>query len=177
MSLAFRLGTVAFTMGMMVLALYILAAGILGRKMNWKSLGIFLLCGEAAQWLTMLIYAFTAGTENAASDLYDTVCYTVMALILGFLLFKACHIPFLHTFTASVLSTFITNTANSLMVQMVEEYAPLFDRQHVLAFVRLYVPYTLTVVLAWLTALILKKSGFYRYFSACLLYTSDAADD
>lgn len=166
MSLAFRLGTVAFTMGMMVLALYILAAGFLGRKMHWKSLGIFLLCGEAAQWLTMLIYAFTAGTENAASDLYDTVCYTVMALILGFLLFKACHIPFLHTFTASVLSTFITNTANSLMVQMVEEYAPLFERQHVLAFVRLYVPYTLTVVLAWLTALILKKSGFYRYFSA-----------
>lgn len=42
MSIAYRLGTVAFTLGLMALALYILTAGILGRKIHWKSLGIFL---------------------------------------------------------------------------------------------------------------------------------------
>ena len=49
MSLAFRLGTVAFTMALMTLALYILTAGILGRKVHWKSLGIFFICGEVFQ--------------------------------------------------------------------------------------------------------------------------------
>ena len=34
MSIAYRLGTVAFTLGLMALALYILTAGILGRKIG-----------------------------------------------------------------------------------------------------------------------------------------------
>ena len=38
MSLAYRLGTVAFIMAMMALALYILTAGILGRRIHRKSL-------------------------------------------------------------------------------------------------------------------------------------------
>ena len=41
MSLAYRLGSVAFIMALMALALYILTSGILGRKIHWKSLGIF----------------------------------------------------------------------------------------------------------------------------------------
>ena len=45
MSLAYRLGSVAFIMALMALALYILTAGILGRKIHWKSLGIFFICG------------------------------------------------------------------------------------------------------------------------------------
>ena len=51
-------------------------------------------------------------------------------------------------------------------VYVVEEYSPLFDRQHFLAFVRLDVPYMLTVGVALLVAAILKRSGFYRYFAA-----------
>ena len=46
MSLAYRLGTVAFIMAMMALALYILTAGILGRKIHGKSLGIFSSAGR-----------------------------------------------------------------------------------------------------------------------------------
>ena len=50
MSLAYRLGSVAFIMALMALALYILTAGILGRKIHWKSLGIFFICGEVFQF-------------------------------------------------------------------------------------------------------------------------------
>ena len=56
MSLAFRLGTVAFIMVLMALALYILTAGILGRKIHWKSLGIFFVCGEVIQWAALFLY-------------------------------------------------------------------------------------------------------------------------
>lgn len=170
MSLAFRLGTVAFTMGLMALALYILAAGILGRKIHWKSLGIFFLCAEAVQWITLgisIAMSFMGFNEDVVtSSLFDLVCYTATAVISACLLARAHRLPMLYTMSASVLGTFIANTANSLMVQVVEEYAPLFDRQHFLAFVRLYIPYTLTVVVAWLAALIMRKSEFYRYFTA-----------
>ena len=166
MSLAYRLGTVAFIMAMMALALYILTAGILGRKIHWPSLGLFFLCAEAAQWLAMFAYLLVVGTGDTPSALFDIGGYLLAALALGGLMTRTWHIPFLHTFTAAILGTFIANTANLLMVQVVEEYAPLFDRQHFLAFVRLDVPYMLTVGVALLVAAILKRSGFYRYFTA-----------
>ena len=169
MSLAFRLGTVAFIMAMMALALYILTAGILGRKIHWKSLGIFFVCAEALQWAAMLLYLLytvATGQEDMPSAVFDTVCYLLAALVLGALMTKVHRIPLLHTFTAAILCTFVVNTANTTMVHVVEEYSPLFDRQHFLAFVRLDVPYMLTVGVALLVAAILKKSEFYRYFAA-----------
>ncbi len=169
MSLAFRLGTVAFTMIMMALTLYILTAGILGRKIHWKSLGIFFVCAEVLQWSAMLLYLLyivVTGLEDTPSAVFDTACYLLMALVLGVMMSKIHRIPLLHTFTAAILCTFIVNTANTTMVHVVEEYSPLFDRQHFLAFVRLDVPYMLTVVVALLVAAILKRSEFYRYFAA-----------
>lgn len=166
MSWTFRIGTVVFIMGLMALALYILTAGILGRKIHWPSLGLFFLCAEAAQWLAMFAYLLVVGTGDTPSALFDIGGYLLAALALGGLMTRTWHIPFLHTFTAAILGTFIANTANLLMVQVVEEYAPLFDRQHFLAFVRLDVPYMLTVLIAWLATLVLKKTEFYRYFSA-----------
>ena len=169
MSLTFRLGTVAFIMAMMALALYILTAGILGRKIHWKSLGIFFVCGEVVQWAAMflyLLYTVVTGQEDLPSAVFDTAGYLLLALILGLMMTRVHHIPLLHTFTAAVLCTFVINTANNTMVYVVEEYSPLFDRQHFLAFVRLDVPYMLTVGVALLVAAILKRSGFYRYFAA-----------
>ena len=169
MSLAFRLGTVAFIMAMMALALYILTAGILGRKIHWKSLGIFFVSAEVLQWAAMLLYLLytvATGQENMPSAVFDTVCYLLAALVLGALMTKVHRIPLLYTFTAAILCTFVVNTANTTMVYVVEEYSPLFDRQHFLAFVRLDVPYMLTVGVALLVAAILKRSEFYRYFAA-----------
>ena len=169
MSLAFRLGTVAFIMAMMALALYILTAGILGRKIHWKSLGIFFVCAEVLQWAAILLYflyTVATGQEDMPSAVFDTVCYLLAALVLGALMTKVHRIPLLHTFTAAILCTFVVNTANTTMVYVVEEYSPLFDRQHFLAFVRLDVPYMLTVGVALLVAAILKRSEFYRYFAA-----------
>lgn len=169
MSLAYRLGTVAFIMAMMALALYILTAGILGRKVHGKSLAVFFLCGEVVQWAAMLLYAaytFATGQEDMPSAVFDTAGYLLLALILGRMMTRLHHLPLLHTFTAAVLCTFVVNTANNTMVYVVEEYSPLFDRQHFLAFVRLDVPYMLTVAIALLVAAILKRSGFYRYFTA-----------
>ena len=169
MGLPFRLGTVAFIMAMMALALYILTAGILGRKIHAKSLALFFLCGEVFQWAAMMLYAlyvFGTGDEDMPSAPFDTVCYLLMALVLGIIMTRLYRIPLLHTFTAAVLCTFVVSTANATMVDVVEEYSPLFDRMYFLAFVRLDVPYILTVGVALLVAAILKKSEFYRYFSA-----------
>lgn len=169
MSLAFRLGTVAFTYAMMALALYILTAGILGRRIHWKSLGIFFVCAEVLQWMALLLYGvynLGLGQEDIPSAVFDAVCYVLTALILGKLMTRVHRIPLLYTFTAAILCTFVVNTANNTMLYVVEEYSPLFDRQHFLVFVRLVVPYTLTVGIALLVAAILKRSEFYRYFAA-----------
>ena len=169
MSLAFRLGTVAFTFAMMALALYILTAGILGRRIHWKSLGIFFVCAEVLQWMSLLLYAayeLGLGQEDIPTAVFDAVCYVLTALILGKLMTRVYRIPLLYTFTAAILCTFVVNTANNTMLYVVEEYSPLFDRQHFLVFVRLVVPYTLTVGIALLVAAILKRSEFYRYFAA-----------
>lgn len=169
MSLAYRLGTVAFIMAMMALALYILTAGILGRRIHRKSLALFFICGEVIQWSAMflyLLYTVVTGQEDMPSAVFDTAGYLLMALILGLMMSRLHHLPLLHTFTAAILCTFVVNTANNTMVYVVEEYSPLFDRQHFLAFVRLDVPYMLTVGVALLVAAILKRSGFYRYFAA-----------
>lgn len=170
MSLAFRLGTAAYSFGMMALALFVVTTGILGRKIKWGSLAVFCVCAEAFQWITIAISILMSfrgiSEEIAASPLLDIACYTPTALVLGLLLTRALHIPLIQTVTAAVLGTFIANTANSLMQQIVEEYAPLFDRQHFLVFVRMYIPYTLTLVIACLVSFILHRSEFYRYFSA-----------
>ena len=169
MSLAYRLGSVAFIMALMALALYILTAGILGRKIHWKSLGIFFICGEVFQWSAMflyLLYTVVTGQENIPSAVFDTACYLLMAVVLGAMMTKLHRIPLLHTFTAAILCTFVVNTANNTMVYVVEEYSPLFDRQHFLVFVRLDLPYMLTVGIALLVSAILKRSEFYRYFAA-----------
>ena len=169
MSLAYRLGSVAFIMALMALALYILTAGILGLKIHWKSLGIFFICGEVFQWSAMflyLLYTVVTGQENIPSAVFDTACYLLMALVLGAMMTKLHRIPLLHTFTAAILCTFVVNTANNTMVSVVEECSPLFDRQHFLVFVRLDLPYMLTVGIALLVAAILKRSEFYRYFTA-----------
>ena len=113
-----------------------------------------------------LLYTTVTRQEDMPSAVFDTVGYLLLALILGLLMARIHHIPLLHTFTAAVLCTFVVNTANNTMLYVVEEYSPLFDRQHFLAFVRLDVPYMLTVGVALLAAAILKRSGFYRYFSA-----------
>ena len=106
MSLTFRLGTVAFIMGMMALALYILTAGILGRKLHWKSLGLFFVCGELFQWAAMLLYLLytvMTGQEDLPSAVFDTACYLLMALVLGIMMSKIHRLPLLHTFTAAIL--------------------------------------------------------------------------
>lgn len=78
MSLAYRLGTVAFIMGLMALALYILTAGILGRKIHWKSMGIFFACGEVFQWaatILYVLYTMVTGEMDMPSAVFDTVCW------------------------------------------------------------------------------------------------------
>ena len=61
------------------------------------------------------------------------------------------------------------------MAQVVERYSPLFDRMYILAFVLLYIPYTLTVGVSWFASYILRRSEFYRYFSALFRSRTRAA--
>ena len=108
MSLAYRLGTVAFIMAMMALALYILTAGILGRRIHRKSLALFFICGEVIQWSAMflyLLYTVVTGQEDMPSAVFDTAGYLLMALILGLMMSRLHHLPLLHTFTAAILCT------------------------------------------------------------------------
>ncbi len=170
MSLTFRIATVIYSFGMMSFALFVQSTGILGLKIKWHLLPVFFICAEVLQWISLgisiLMTLIGINEDIASSSLFDIFCYTSTAFILGWLLSRNLRVPLIHAITASILGTFIINTANSLMVQVVEEYSPLFDRQHFLVFIHFYIPYTLTLVVAVLTSFILKKSEFYRYFSA-----------
>ena len=170
MSLTFRIATVIYSFGMMSFALFVQSTGILGLKIKWRLLPVFFICAEVLQWISLgisiLMTLIGINEDIASSSLFDIFCYTSTAFILGWLLSRNLRVPLIHAITASILGTFIINTANSLMVQVVEEYSPLFDRQHFLVFIHFYIPYTLTLVVAVLTSFILKKSEFYRYFSA-----------
>lgn len=170
MSLAFRLFSVGYTFSFTAFALFVLAVGILGRKIRWGYLAMFWGCSFAVQGLVLgvqlLLYVMGINPEIISYSIYDLFCYTVTAIILGGLLCRAYRLPFLHTLTAAVLSTFIILTAGSVITDAVQTYSPLFDRQHFLVFIHFYVPYTVLFGLACLAALILRKSEFYRYFSA-----------
>ncbi len=170
MSLAFRIFTVCYTFLFTALSLFYITTGILGKKVRWGYLAAF--CGSAVllQWLVILgqilFYVEETGQDIIPLPFYDIVCYTLTALVLGWMMYRAFCLPLLHTVTASVLGTFIILTAGSVMSQAVDAYSPLFDRQHFLAFVRLYIPYTLCFAVAWVAAFILRRSEFHRYFSA-----------
>ena len=170
MSLGFRLFSVGYTFSFTAFALFVLAVGILGRKIRWGYLAVFWGCSFVVQGLVLgvqlILYVMGINPEIISYSIYDLVCYTVTAVILGGLLCRTYRLPFLHTLTASVLSTFIILTAGSVITDAVQTYSPLFDRQHFLVFIHFYVPYTVLFGLACLAALILRKSEFYRYFSA-----------
>lgn len=170
MGLPFRLFTGAYSFFMMSVALFILTCGILGKKIIGRPLAAFCAVAQVLQWIGLtgpfILFLTGADDELMTSPAFDIVCYTPVALFLGWQLAKVFQIPFLHTLAASLLSTFIGNTANSVMVEVVERYSPLFDRMYILAFVRLYIPYTLTVGVACLTSFILRRTEFFRYFSA-----------
>lgn len=170
MSLAFRLFSVGYTFSFTAFALFVLAVGILGRKIRWGYLAVFWGCSFAVQGLVLgvqlLLYVMGINPEIISYSIYDLFCYTVTAIILGGLLCRAYRLPFLHTLTAAVLSTFIILTAGLVITDAVQTYSPLFDRQYFLVFIHFYVPYTVLFGLACLAALILRKSEFYRYFSA-----------
>lgn len=170
MGLPFRLFTAGYTYVMMSVALFILACGILGRKVKLRPLAVFCVVSQVLQWLgiirPLLLMIAGASDDFALSPAFDILTYTPVALFLGWQLVREFHMPFLHTLTAAVLGTFIANTAGGVMAQVVERYSPLFDRMYILAFVLLYIPYTLTVGVSWLTSYILRRSEFYRYFAA-----------
>ena len=171
MGLPFRLFTAAYTFLMMSIALFILTCGILGKKIKGRPLAVFCIAAQVLQWLIgvvgpLLMLLASASDDMALSPAFDILTYTPVALFLGWQLAREFRLPFLHTLTAAVLGTFIANTASSVMAQVVERYSPLFDRMYILAFVLLYIPYTLTVGVSWLASYILRRSEFYRYFSA-----------
>lgn len=170
MSLAFRLFSVSYTFIFTALALFVLTVGILGRKIRWGYLGVFAGGAVAIQWLSigvsLILYIAGAGEAAIESPLFDIVCYTLTAWLLGWLLNRAFHLPLWHTVTAAVLGTFIILTTSSVMTEALDAYSPLFDRRHFLVFVRFYIPYTLCLAVACLASFLLRKSEFYRYFSA-----------
>lgn len=169
MSLTFRVGTACYVMIMIALSLFILTSGILGRKIRRKPLAGFCLYVCAIEWLPVFIELFT-GIPLEDTPLYNLAHFTLHALVLGYLMHRIWRLPMFHTFTAAVLSVFIYLTSSSVITDAVETYSPLFDRRHFLAFVRLYLPYTFCLLLAVFVAFVLRKSEFYRYFSA--LFTS-----
>ena len=168
MGLPFRLFTGAYTFLMMSIALFILTCGILGKKIKGRPLAVFCIAAQILQWLIGVVAPLLMLLASASDDMaaFDILTYTPVALFLGWQLAREFRLPFLHTLTAAVLGTFIANTASSVMAQVVERYSPLFDRMYILAFVLLYIPYTLTVGVSWLASYILRRSEFYRYFSA-----------
>lgn len=132
MSLAFRLFSVGYTFSFTAFALFVLAVGILGRKIRWGYLAVFWGCSFAVQGLVLgvqlLLYVMGINPEIISYSIYDLFCYTVTAIILGGLLCRAYRLPFLHTLTAAVLSTFIILTAGSVITDAVQDagYAMFF---------------------------------------------------
>lgn len=132
MSLAFRLFSVGYSFSFTAFALFVLAVGILGRKIRWGYLAVFWGCSFAVQGLVLgvqlLLYVMGINPEIISYSIYDLFCYTVTAIILGGLLCRAYRLPFLHTLTAAVLSTFIILTAGSVITDAVQDagYAMFF---------------------------------------------------
>lgn len=165
MSLTFRILTLCYIYVMIGLPLYILTTGILGRKIRWKYLAGF--CGYVCivEWVSMLIQLVTyTSWDGIPYD--DIVLFTLHAMVLGILMHRGFQIPVLHGVTAAVLGAFIYLTSASVITEAVNTYSPLFDRQHFLVFIRLYLPYTFCLFLSIFVSVILRKAEFYRYFSA-----------
>ena len=106
---------------------------------------------------------------------FELIFLTLHAVVLGLLLKKFCHLPFIHTLTAAVLGNFIVYTVYNVVNTTAFAYSPVFDGKYLYVLTTIYIPYLSAPLAAILASYILGKSSFYRYFSHLFVHRSRAA--
>lgn len=173
MPLSFRLGTVFLVLFCFGFGIFKMALGLLGQKIKKMSCAIY-----------MIVFCILSLIESFLKILYENpleglfmqiVFYTLYAVILGSLLKKYYHLPFIHTFTAAVLGNFIIYTVSNVVNATAFAYSPAFDGKYLYVLTTIYIPFLSGPLAAILASYILRKSNFYRYFSNLFVHRFRAA--
>lgn len=173
MPLSFRLATIFLVLFCFGFGIYKMALGLLGQKIKKIPCIIYLVYFCAVSWAQAFIELLADKPEEGL--LINVVCSSLHAVVLGIILQKSYHIPFIQTLTAGVLGNFIVNTVFNVVNTTAITYSPVFDGKYLYVLTTIYIPYLSGPLAAIVTSYILKRSNFYRYFSYLFAGKSRAA--
>lgn len=171
MPLSFRLFSAGFGYVCFGAGLYVLASGIMGKKIKALPGLIYtfyyllanglVVAGMAAANTQMDIFAY----ENIINLINGTLGNLMHAIVLAFVLRRFSGADFWQGLAAAFLGNFIAYTVNSVLMEVTAYYSPTFGGMYLYTFITIYIPYMAVLLAAGIVVPVLRKSSFYRYFS------------
>lgn len=169
MPLGFRIISVCYMYLAFPLSVWLLSTAVLGKKLKTVSCLVYCILGLAISWIDMLAGVLTGYLESSSPVeilILDLAMLTAYALTAGIFLAKLYRLPFIQTLTAAMLGNFAAYTSGAAADAVSWTYTPLFDGKYLLVLTTIYLPYTLMLLIVLLFSLLLRRSEFYRYFTA-----------
>lgn len=175
MPLSFRLFSVGFSLVCFGIGLYALASGILGKKIKalpcliytiyYLSANALILAGIFRVYVLVDAYEYEYVYVNVINLLDGTIGNLLHSIMLAFILRRFLGTNFWQGLAAAFLGNFIVYTANSVLMEVTSYYSPTFGGMYLYTFITIYIPYLAVLLAAAIVVSILRKSGFYQYFS------------
>lgn len=163
MPLSFRLTTVFLVISCFGFGIFKMALGLLGQGMKKKLCAGYVVYFCAAFWVEFLI--FVLAKETQAGLFHSLAVPSIHMVVLGLFLAKGYRVPLPQTLTAAALGNFIVYTVYNVVSAAAAAYSPVFDGMYLYVLTTIYIPYLSGLLAAVLVSWILRRSGFYRYFS------------
>ena len=171
MPLSFRLFSAGFGYVCFGAGLYVLASGIMGKKIKALPGLIYtvyyllanglMVAGIAVANMQMDIFKY----ENIINLFNGTLGNLLHAIVLAFVLRRFLRADFWQGLAAAFLGNFIAYTVNSVLMEVTSYYSPTFGGMYLYTFITIYIPYMAVLLAAGIVVPVLRKSSFYRYFS------------
>ena len=138
MPFIFRLGTVFLVFFCFGFGVFKMAFGLLGQKIKKIPCVIYIAWFCAASWAQAFLGLLL---EDPLEKLFfELIFLTLHAVVLGLLLKKFCHLPFIHTLTAAVLGNFIVYTVYNVVNTTAFAYSPVFDGKYLYVLTTIQIP-------------------------------------
>lgn len=169
MPLSFRLFSVGFSFVCFGAGLYALASGILGKKIKTLPGLIytvyFLFANALILVAEIVVTVYADEYKNVFGLLNGTIGNLLHSIVLALVLRRFLGADFWQGLAAAFLGSFIAYTANSVLMEATSYYSPTFGGIYLYAFITIYIPFMAVLLVAAMIVPILRKSGFYRYYS------------
>lgn len=170
MPLSFRLFSAGFSFFCLGLGIWFLTCGISGKRLRAVpsfvySVSYLALNGLVLAGLLAVMIFFPSMEEFMTGIFYDIVVNVLFVVAAALVLRRFYGTAFLQGLAAGFLANFTVYTVQSVLSKATSAYSPIFGGKYLYTFITIYIPYMSGLLAAAIVVPILKKSGFYKYFS------------